>query len=698
VSDELDPPKKGFAAKIPDILLGLGGLGLWFVCYMVYTNKIPKNYWKFYSYFYMILAVGFLGFLGESAATTFLAFVIPIIVGGGTLAMLYKPEKYAIEDWWNIYSILVLFSAGFIVYLFLRYEQLKKMKSIEGEGSGPHKMRIDPAAAAKYREQQANKEAAADIKIDGLKEEDGGRKLKKRQEKAAEPIDPNETPEQRMEREIRQIKDEFSKKSMKVSTMLLRMKNLAKSLDKDEIFQSVMEVIGRGLEAERIQLLINNEKEGKLQIVKAEGMSAKDIRDIIIPLEENSMITFLVKRRSGKNTGEGGAWGIKECSMDPTTKGLVDQGTIKTIIAAPIYVEGKVFGVINVEKMKNPDYTRDDQNLLATCADVAGLVIKNASLHSATVTDLVSTKKLSEEQLKKNEELKGSLTRIVSPKVAEMIMSDPSGLKLGGSKSEVTMFFSDIRGFTRMSESMDPTAIVELLNEYFTRMTDILMELDGTLDKYVGDELMALFGAPVARPDDAMRAVLCGVKMLLALKELQKEWKERGTPVPEIGIGINTGEVTAGYMGSEKQLSYTVIGDNVNLASRLCGVAKGMQMIISRSTYDLVKDYFEIVPLDPINVKGKAKPIEIYQVTGVRSDVDLGAAITNAKAVGAIVTVGKSSAAEASSAAFSRNLTPEQMKQNIKIDDKPKVIECKNCGTENEMQIKFCAKCGMPIF
>ncbi|HNV70457.1 MAG TPA: adenylate/guanylate cyclase domain-containing protein, partial [Candidatus Ozemobacteraceae bacterium] len=287
----------------------------------------------------------------------------------------------------------------------------------------------------------------------------------------------------------------------------------------------------------------------------------------------------------------------------------------------------------------------------------------------------------------------------------ELILDNPSGLRLGGSKSEVTMFFSDIRGFTKMSESMDPTAIVELLNEYFTRMTDILMELDGTLDKYVGDEMMALFGAPVAQPSDPIRAVLCAVKMMGALRELQEKWKKEGKPIINIGIGINTGEVTAGYMGSEKQLSYTVIGDNVNLAARVMANAKPMQVLITKVVWDRVQEYFLADPLEPIMVKGKSKPIEIYEVKGVRDGVDFQKVI--GMDVGKLVSLGAASSPTApvsgvpqkqSSAPL--NISAEEAKKvNIVIDPKAnKAIECQNCGTENEAQNKFCSKCGMPIF
>ena len=509
MSEAAEENKKSLKEKLPDILGAIGSIAVLAVAYLVFTNKIPRKFWSYFSYFYVIAIIGVLGALGEKLATQLLSFVLPIALGGATLALKFKSKKYPIEDWWEQYSILALFSAGFLIFHFIKAEQNKNAggdmpgseMSIEGT-NGKLKARIDPKLAAKYREEQAKKDKAKSDKLDNAlaggkdgKEGEAGEEGEEGKEgEEAKPEEPLETAEERMEREMREIREEFSKRSMKLTTTLMRIKNLAKSLDRDQIFSNIVEIIAKGLDATKVQLLLNDDTHGKFRVVKAVGMKPKEYRDIEIPHEETSMITYLLRQKMNEVTGGAGALGIKECELDPKTKGFIGQGVLKTTIAAPIYAEGKLFAIINVEQMRNSDYTRDDQNLIATCADIAGLVMKNAKLYSATMDDLVSAQKLSEDQLKQNEELKGSLSRIVSPSVAEMIMQDPSNLKLGGQKCPVTVFFSDIRGFTAMSEAIgDPEDLVKLLNIYFTRMTDILMNLDGTLDKYVGDELMALF-------------------------------------------------------------------------------------------------------------------------------------------------------------------------------------------------------------
>jgi adenylate cyclase len=170
-----------------------------------------------------------------------------------------------------------------------------------------------------------------------------------------------------------------------------------------------------------------------------------------------------------------------------------------------------------------------------------------------------------------------------------------------------------------MSETRTAQEIVDMLNEYFEQMVEIIFKYEGTLDKFVGDEIMALFGSPVAHPDDAYRAVKVAVEQLRILGEWNKVRVAEGEPQIQIGIGINSGSVVAGYLGSSKALEYTVIGDVVNTASRLCSVAKAGEVIISKKTFDLVSDYFDAQELSPTQVKGKAQALQVYKVIGEKA-------------------------------------------------------------------------------
>ena len=200
------------------------------------------------------------------------------------------------------------------------------------------------------------------------------------------------------------------------------------------------------------------------------------------------------------------------------------------------------------------------------------------------------------------------------------MLKDPSKLKLGGDKKNLSVLFSDIRGFTTVSEKLTPEELVHLLNEYLTAMTDIVFKYDGLLDKYMGDAIMAVFGAPLDQPDHPERACMTAIRMMEKLKKLQKKWSDEERPVLDIGIGINSGDMVVGNMGSEMRFDYTVMGDSVNLGSRLEGINKeyGTNIVISEFTYEKVKDTLLCRELDSVRVKGKALPVRIYELLGER--------------------------------------------------------------------------------
>jgi adenylate cyclase len=206
--------------------------------------------------------------------------------------------------------------------------------------------------------------------------------------------------------------------------------------------------------------------------------------------------------------------------------------------------------------------------------------------------------------------------KYVSPVVIENLLKDPDKLNLGGEKRDITIFFSDIRGFTTISEKLAPEELVHLLNEYLTEMTSIIIKNQGLVDKYMGDAIMAFWGAPLEQPNHAELACLSSLEMMEKLKELQKKWKKEGIPSFDIGIGLNSGEAVVGNMGSSKRFDYTAMGDNVNLASRLEGLNKTYKtnIIISENTYKVVKDKFKTRKLGRVTVKGKKRAITIYEL------------------------------------------------------------------------------------
>jgi adenylate cyclase len=207
----------------------------------------------------------------------------------------------------------------------------------------------------------------------------------------------------------------------------------------------------------------------------------------------------------------------------------------------------------------------------------------------------------------------------LSKSVVDSVLNDTSKLKLGGEKRDMSVMFSDIRGFTTLSERLSPEELVHLLNDYLTPMTDIVFAREGTLDKYMGDAIMSFWGAPVDQPDHATKACVTALDMMLKLKDLQMEWRAKNLPEIDIGIGINSGAMAVGNMGSSQRFDYTVMGDNVNLASRLEGINKeyGTNIIISEFTYLAAKKDVYVRQVDSVRVKGKHEPVHIYELRGL---------------------------------------------------------------------------------
>lgn len=274
--------------------------------------------------------------------------------------------------------------------------------------------------------------------------------------------------------------------------------------------------------------------------------------------------------------------------------------SMRSTMCVPIVYEDEIFGAIHVDSLERSNaFSQKDLQLFTSIANQTAAALKNASLLQA---------------VQRETETRVRLGRLLSPNVVEEVVAGRIDMAKGGERRELAVLFSDIRGFTSMSEQMDAEDVTRLLNEYFEVMVDVLFQCGGTLDKYLGDGLMAVFGAPKPDPMAAANAVRCGLLMQSALRSLNRTRQARGEHPIQIGIGINYGEVIWGPLGSRKTMDYTVVGDTVNLASRLCGVAKAGDVIISSGVQQRLGDGLSVTPLAPQSVKGKAEPVLVYRV------------------------------------------------------------------------------------
>jgi len=207
-----------------------------------------------------------------------------------------------------------------------------------------------------------------------------------------------------------------------------------------------------------------------------------------------------------------------------------------------------------------------------------------------------------------------NLSRYLSPTIVDKVLASKQEIQLGGEKNKVTILFADIRGYTKMSQQMNVNEIVEMLNEHFTEMTNIIFQYGGTLDKFIGDSVMAVFGSPFSSDNDEYNAIMAAQAMQRAMKKRYKIRKQRNQIPYQIGIGINTGEVITGNIGSPQKMDYTVIGDTVNLAARLQEIAKGGEIMVGEETYLQIKGKFKLTLCGKVSLKNIFYPVKCYYV------------------------------------------------------------------------------------
>jgi len=228
----------------------------------------------------------------------------------------------------------------------------------------------------------------------------------------------------------------------------------------------------------------------------------------------------------------------------------------------------------------------------------------------------INERKVAAEKMERDAATREKFRRLLSPDLAEMVVNGELTVEKGGKNRIATVMFVDIRGFTALSSKAKAADILQLLNDYYETLVDIVFQHEGTVDKFMGDGMMVIWGAPINHPDDPARAVHAGLDMLKALEEFNFDRISQGAAAIEVGVGINTGDVVAGYIGSNRTMSYSVIGDTVNIASRLCSAASPGQVLISEYTHHIVQNQFSVNAIPAVHAKGKEHTIKAYSVNG----------------------------------------------------------------------------------
>ncbi|MDE3117433.1 MAG: GAF domain-containing protein [Nitrospirota bacterium] len=368
-------------------------------------------------------------------------------------------------------------------------------------------------------------------------------------------------------------------------------------LTMDKLLDLIMDVVIKAMFAERGLLMLKDAVTGELTVHAARDMTTES------QAGTESRLTISTNICS-KVASEGKPILATDAQSENQFQGMqsVMAHNLSSLVCVPLKAKsGEVIGVIYVDnRIVAGAFTEDSVELLAGIANQAAIAIENARLYESVQTETKA---------------RMSLQRYLSPNVVDDVMKSKEGtLKLGGTKLDCSVLFADICGFTPLSENLDPEQVVRVLNEYFTAMTDIVFRHQGTLDKFIGDAIMAVFGAPVAMPDHASKAVAAAIEMQQEAKRLREKAEQKGLQGFHMRIGVNSGQVVAGNIGSPSRLDYTVVGDTVNVAARLEPLAPADGIVISEATYQQVKDLVKADKLPPVQVKGRTGLVEPYAV------------------------------------------------------------------------------------
>jgi adenylate cyclase len=359
--------------------------------------------------------------------------------------------------------------------------------------------------------------------------------------------------------------------------------------DLDQLLHKILMSLFKFVNADRAVILLR-EDDGKLLPRAAHRRDGTDA-----PIQVSSTILeHVMTERAAVLT--------HDASMDfASSKGKsMILNRISSAIVVPLLHEKEVLGALWLDSESLAQFQQKDLELVTTVGNQAAMFIENNLLGKKIEKEITTRERFS---------------RLLSPNVAEQVISGKLEVKKGGVHvPECTVFNSDIRGFTRMSEGATAGVINELLNDYFELMVETIFKYEGTLDKFMGDGIMAFWGAPATHPDDAVRSVQCALEQMEALGKFNRKRVEGGNPPLAVGMGLHTGPLIAGYVGSSKAMSYTVIGDTANTSARLCGIALAGQVIVSEYTLAKLGPRFEVEELPPAHLKGKEKPLRIFNI------------------------------------------------------------------------------------
>jgi adenylate cyclase len=375
-----------------------------------------------------------------------------------------------------------------------------------------------------------------------------------------------------------------------LATLLEVSKGLGKTADIDALLDKIVGYANQILDVDRVAILLLDENNELVSKIARDRRGADSARAV-----PQSIARTALRDRVAILTDNAGA------DTRFTGQSIVLQ-QIRSAICVPLLGSEQPLGVLYVDHAGDArDFADEDFDLCIAFAGIAAVAIENSQFSQRIQRQMVA---------------RSNFERFFTPQLAKRIADSAETIRLGGDKRTVAVLFSDLRGFTALAESMRPEETASLLTEYFTEMVDCVFRNEGALDKFMGDEIMAQWGAPIGTPEDADHAMNAALEMIRELRLLNDAWRANGRPELQVGIGLSYGEVFAGNIGSEKRLEFTVIGDTVNVANRLCSAAGPGEILVSDEFRRALKTPPPLEQCPPMELKNKSQPVTVYRVVG----------------------------------------------------------------------------------
>ena len=381
----------------------------------------------------------------------------------------------------------------------------------------------------------------------------------------------------------------IDKSREKLAKLLEVSKGLGKTADIDALLEKIVEYAYQILAVDRVAILLTEENGELIPKIARDtrgGDTARAVPRSIARTAVRDKVAIL-----SDNAGQDIRFGGQSVLMQQ----------IRSAICCPLIgSEDRVLGVLYVDNVTTSHrFSDEDLELCVAFSGIAAVAIENGQFAQRIQRELLT---------------RSNFERFFTPQLAKRIAESQETIRLGGEKRTVAVLFSDIRGFTPLSETMRPDDMAHLLTEYFTQMVDCVFRNEGTLDKFIGDSVMAQWGAPIGGADDADKAIRAAIEMIHELDTLNARWSREGRPELEIGVGLNYGEAFAGNIGSERRLEFTVIGDTVNTAHRLCAAAGPREILLSDEMRRAMSSPPRLVECPPMELRGKLQPVPVFRV------------------------------------------------------------------------------------